>query len=105
MEFIVKTMYGLEEVLATELRDLGCEGIAVRNRAVAFEGNLESLYTVNYMSRTALSVLVKVASFKLEKATDLYDRAVTTEWSDVMSADDTFAVVSVSNSPFFSHTG
>jgi putative N6-adenine-specific DNA methylase len=105
MEFVVKTMYGLEEVLAAELRDLGCNAIAVRNRAVAFEGSLESLYTVNYMSRTALSVLVKVASFKLEKATDLYDRAVATEWSDVMSADDTFAVVSVSNSPFFSHTG
>jgi len=105
MEFIVKTMYGLEGVLASELKSLGISGAIVKNRAVTFDGNLEDLYTVNYMSRVALSVLVKVASFKLTKATDLYDNAVNTEWSDLMSVDDTFAVVSISNSPFFSHTG
>jgi putative N6-adenine-specific DNA methylase len=105
MEFIVKTMYGLEELLAAELKELGVGGINVRNRAVSFEGNLEDMYTVNYMSRVALSVLVKVASFKLTRASDLYDHSVEVEWSDVMTADDTFAVVSVSNSPFFSHTG
>jgi putative N6-adenine-specific DNA methylase len=81
------------------------ENVTVRNRAVAFEGELESLYTANYMSRTAISVLLRLRSFKLKKAEDLYDKAVTTEWAEVMSADDTFAVVSVSNSPFFSHTG
>jgi putative N6-adenine-specific DNA methylase len=105
MDFIVKTLYGLENILAGELNELGLQSVTVRNRAVTFEGDLESLYTANYMSRVAISVLLKIATFKLTRAEDLYDQAVNTEWSEVMTPDDTFAVVSVSNSPFFSHTG
>jgi 23S rRNA G2445 N2-methylase RlmL len=34
MKFIAKTLYGLEQVVADELKTLGATGIAVANRAV-----------------------------------------------------------------------
>ena len=37
MRLLVKTLYGLEEVLAAELTALGAENVQVLNRAVAFE--------------------------------------------------------------------
>ena len=104
MKFIVKTLYGLEELLASEVAESGIDNIVVRNRAVTFEGGLEDLYAANYIYRTALSVLLEITSFKLNKASDLYDNAIKIDWDSIMSVDDTFAVASVANSPFFKHS-
>lgn len=104
MKFIAKTLFGLEELLAREIALTSALNITVRNRAVLFDGDLEALYTVNYTSRTALSVLMEAGSFTLQKDTDLYDMASRIEWDLLMSVDDTFAVVSVVNSPLYSHT-
>ncbi|MBM3420041.1 MAG: class I SAM-dependent RNA methyltransferase [Bacteroidetes bacterium] len=104
MRFIAKSLFGLEEVLAREIRDAGGESVQVRNRAVVFEGGTETLYAVNYTSRTAISVLMEIVSFNIERDSDLYDRAVKTDWGSYMSADNTFAVTAVVNSPFYKHT-
>lgn len=104
MKFIAKSLFGLEEVLAGEITGAGGTSVQVRNRAVLFEGNKETLYSVSYTSRTAVSVLLEIASFNLDKGTDLYDRALKVEWDLFMSADDTFSVTAVVNSPYFGHT-
>ncbi|MFO7575886.1 MAG: THUMP domain-containing protein [Bacteroidales bacterium] len=104
MKFIAKTLFGLEELLAGEIASTSALNVSVRNRAVLFEGDLKTLYEVSYTSRTALSVLMEAGSFSLQKASDLYDMALKIEWDSIMSSDDTFAVVSVVNSPLFSHT-
>ena len=44
---IAKTMYGLEEVLANELKTLGAQKIKIFNRAVSFKGDTGFLYKVN----------------------------------------------------------
>ncbi|MEY3417563.1 MAG: hypothetical protein RL060_1675, partial [Bacteroidota bacterium] len=36
--YIAKTTFGLEEILAQELLDLGATDIKIENRAVAFSG-------------------------------------------------------------------
>ena len=41
---IAKTMQGLEEVLADELRELGATKVEPINRAVSFEGDMKVLY-------------------------------------------------------------
>jgi len=104
MKFIAKTLFGLEDLLAGEIGRTSATNISVKNRAVLFEGDLESLYTVNYTSRTALAVLMEAASFTMQNPNDLYDKASRIEWDTIMSVDDTFAVVSVVNSPLFTHT-
>ncbi len=105
MVFIAKTLYGLEEVLAGELRRLGGSDITVANRAVTFKGDRKLLYRVNYQSRTALSVLMQVAGFNIRSADDLYRNSLKIEWDRYFSADNTFSVVPVVNSELFNHTG
>jgi putative N6-adenine-specific DNA methylase len=105
MRFIAKTLYGLENLLARELSDLGAVEISVANRAVLFNGDMSLLYKVNYMSRTALSVLMPVKEFRIKSADDLYRKCMQIEWDNYMEVDNTFSVSPVVQSPIFNHTG
>ncbi len=105
MKLIAKTLYGLEKVLAEELKNTGATEIQIANRAVFFTGDKRLLYKVNYCARTALSVLMPVTDFLIRDKEDLYKRGVMVEWDLFMGVDDTFAIVPVVNSPHFGHTG
>ena len=105
MKFVAKTLYGLEKVLAEELISLGAADVQAVNRAVLFKGDKDLLYRVNYCSRTALSVLMPVADFRIRSKDDLYKGGSKIEWDRFMDPDDTFSIVPVINSPHFGHTG
>jgi len=105
MKLLAKTHYGLEEILAEELSEMGATGVNALNRAVAFEGSKLLLYTANYRSRFALSVLMPVASFRIAKQKDLYNGAVAVDWDRYLDPGRTFAVTAVVNSEHFPHTG
>jgi putative N6-adenine-specific DNA methylase len=105
MKFVAKTLYGLEKVLAEELINLGADNVEPVNRAVLFSGDKSLLYKVNYCARTALSVLMPVADFRIRSKDDLYNGGSKIEWDRFMNADDTFSIAPVINSPHFGHTG
>lgn len=105
MKYIAKTLYGLENVLATELNDLGASDIRVLNRAVSFNGDLKLLYSANYCLRTALSILMPIAEFRIRSADDLYKLSAKVKWNDYLDEHSTFSIVPVVNSPLFKHTG
>ena len=105
MNFIAKTLFGLEKILLLELSSLGAGNIQAVNRAVMFEGDRYMLYKANYCLRTALSVLVQIAVFRIRSADDLYRRCLKIDWSRYLDSKSTFAVVPVVNSPLFNHTG
>jgi|WetSurMetagenome_2_1015567.scaffolds.fasta_scaffold08717_4 putative N6-adenine-specific DNA methylase len=105
MKFVAKTLYGLEQVLAEELISLGATDVQQGNRAVLFQGGKSLLYTVNYCSRTALSVLVPVSEFRIRSKDDLYKAGKKIDWDQYLDSDNTFAIVPVVNSPHFGHTG
>ncbi len=101
---IAKTMYGLEEVLAGELRALGAGQVRTGNRVVFFEGDKGFLYKANLNLRTALRILMPIADFRLRKAEDLYDRIQEIDWSIYLNPGMTFAVDTVLNSDLFAHS-
>jgi putative N6-adenine-specific DNA methylase len=105
MKFVAKTLYGLEKVLSEELIGLGAGNVQTANRAVLFEGDKSLLYRVNYSARTALSVLMPVADFRIRSKDDLYKGGSKIEWERFMDTDDTFSIVPVINSPHFGHSG
>lgn len=105
MKFVAKTLYGLEKVLAGELKDLGASGVQPANRAVFFEGDKTLLYRANYSVRTALAFLMPVAEFRIRTKEDLYSGGAKVEWSNYMDENATFSIVPVVNSPMFPHTG
>ncbi len=101
---VAKTFLGLEEVLRKELEAANFEKTETHNRAVSFETDLAGLYKANLSLRTALHVLVPLASDKLSEPKKLYDLAHKIEWERIFKTTDTFAVASVVKSKFFTHT-
>ncbi|MFO7370608.1 MAG: THUMP domain-containing protein [Bacteroidales bacterium] len=103
-EYIAKTLFGLEQVLADELRELGADGIRTLNRAVGFSGDKKLLYKANFNLRTALKILVPIKEGEINNEQELYEFVRTINWSRYLGAEDTLAVeVSLSTS-LFSHT-
>ena len=99
--FAATTLFGLEEVLAEELRDLGAEDILKRNRAVEFTGSLALMYKANLYLRTALRVLLIIKTFRVRNEDHLYDTLLKIEWENVFDKNYTFAITPVVNSPLF----
>ena len=90
----VKTLDGLEEVLAQEITDLGGQNISCGNRAVFFEGDLGMVYRANYRLRTALRVFRQIDSFTFSNADDFYVNCMKIKWEMYMNLNHTFAVQS-----------
>ena len=105
MKFTAKTLYGLENVLAGELEELGASDIQPANRAVLFSGSKELLYKVNYCSRSVLSILVPLSGFRIRSKEDLYKKASEVEWSEIMDHNSSFSVAPVVRSELFTHSG
>ena len=103
-EYIIKTLFGLEEVLERELHRLGLEKTHRLNRAVKVEGSLEDLYRCNLMLRTALSVLSPIERFYAHHENQLYKRVQRINWESYLSLEQTFAISSTTNSSIFTHS-
>lgn len=101
---VTKTQFGLEEILAKELTDLGATNVETHNRAVSFEGNKEIMYKANYCLRTGLKVLIPIAKFKAKNDIDLYEEVRRIDWNEYMDVDGTLAVDGILKSEYFNHS-
>lgn len=100
----IKTFFGLEEVLKSELEEMGYENIEILNRAVQLSGSWEDVYKLNYHIRCGISVLVEVKQFKIRKEEDLYNECLKIKWDEIFTGDKTFAVKGAIFSDVFRHS-
>lgn len=103
-EMIAKTFQGLENMLATELIDLGANDIQIGRRMVSFTGDKEMLYRANFALRTAIRILKPIHHFRATSAEEVYDRIKEIDWNQYMTLDTTFAIDSVVYSSEFTHS-
>ncbi len=89
---LAKTFKGLEEVLAQELIELGANDVQIERRAVSFRGDKALLYRVNHCLRSAIRILVPIASFKAKDTDALYKHIKALDWSQYMTENSTFAI-------------
>lgn len=104
LQIQIKTFFGLEQVLAEEVKKLGGKKVEVKNRAVTCEGDLGFLYKLNYSCRTALKILVPIMEFKAFNETKYYDKLYKFEWDQFLEPNQTFAIDATVNSERFSHS-
>jgi putative N6-adenine-specific DNA methylase len=105
-DFAIKftTFFGLEEVLAKEIQQLGGKDVEVFKRGVSAVGDLGFLYKSNLCLHTALKVLIPIAKFTADNEQQLYDNIKLIAWEEFISNSDTLMVESVVNSDIFSHS-
>lgn len=101
---IVKTLYGLEEILSKELLSLGGREIQKLNRAVAVVGDLGFVYKINIALRTGLRVLLPLNEIQMETVDDYYDAVYEIPWEDLFDEGKTFAVHVVGTNEELNHS-
>lgn len=103
-QLITKTVAGLEDVLAAEIKGLGAKNVRVMHRAVICEGNKEMMYRLNYNVRTGLKVLKPFQSFFAKNPDELYKKVQEIQWWELLRTDQTFCVDAVTSGRFFTHS-
>jgi putative N6-adenine-specific DNA methylase len=103
-EMVAKTLFGLENILSEELREIGAENIRILNRAVAFKGSKKMMYKANYNLRTALKILVPLRETEINTEKDLYNFVRSLEWDKYLGKSDTLAVEVSLKSNLFTHS-
>lgn len=97
-KMVATTLFGLEEVLATELKNLGAQKVTIGVRSVSFFGDKGFMYKANLALRTAIRVLKPIKSFKVFDEDDLYKKLQEINWERIMNVDTTFSIGAVVNS-------
>jgi putative N6-adenine-specific DNA methylase len=103
-EMKVTTFFGLEDILAKELQQLGGRNVEIFKRGVSVVGDLGFLYKANLCLHTALKVIVPITKFIANNEQELYDNIKLIEWERFISNSDTMMIESVANSDIFTHS-
>jgi putative N6-adenine-specific DNA methylase len=103
-QMIAKTLFGLEDVLADELKALGAGNVRLGNRCVYFEGDTGFLYKANLNLRTALRVLKPIGDFRITRPEDFYREVQRISWDKYLNPEMTFVVDTVLNSKMFANS-
>lgn len=103
-KIVAKTLQGLEDVLATELQQIGATDIVKERRGVSFSGTNETLYKANLHCRTAIRILKPIKTFKAKNPEEIYDEVMKVDWDKFMDVKSTFLIDSVVYSETFTHS-
>ena len=101
---VAKTLFGFEELLVKELRQLGAQDIKQGVRNVSFVGDKGFMYKANLGLRTAIKILKPIKSFKVVNEQDLYDRVYGMKWDKYMKETQTLAIDATVHSEVFTHS-
>jgi putative N6-adenine-specific DNA methylase len=95
------TLFGLEDVLAEELKNLGAQDVKEAVRSVSFRGDKGFMYKANIALRTAVRILKPIKICKIYDEEDLYDSIQKIKWENYLDVEGTFAIGAVVNSKNF----
>ncbi|MEN6350748.1 MAG: class I SAM-dependent RNA methyltransferase [Syntrophomonas sp.] len=92
VELIATAAFGLESIVARELRNLGYQNLRVENGRVYFEAGLEAIPRCNLWLRSADRVLVKIGEFKALSFAELFEKTKALPWPDWLPEKAEFPV-------------
>ncbi|WPC40950.1 class I SAM-dependent RNA methyltransferase [Clostridium sp. JS66] len=90
---IATATFGLEAIVANELKELGYYDLKVENGKVTFEGDERDIVTCNMWLRTADRVLIRMSEFKAQSFEELFQGTLAVEWGKLMPKDAFMHVV------------
>jgi putative N6-adenine-specific DNA methylase len=103
-QYFATVARGLEALAVQELEQLGAHAVEPGFCGAAFEGDRAVLYRVNLWARLPFRILVKLAQFPCQDATDLYRGIQTIDWSNYLTPDLTLAVNATGKNEHLNHT-
>lgn len=91
-QFFATCKFGLEGILAGELRRMDAENVTAGNARVDFSGRLSTLCRANICLRTAERVFLKIGSFKAATFEELFQGVSALNWEDYLPKNAAFPV-------------
>jgi putative N6-adenine-specific DNA methylase len=81
---IATSTFGLESVVAFELKSLGYANLVTENGKVSFAGEARDIARCNIALRTADRVLIKLAEFRATDFEELFQGALAVRWEEIV---------------------
>lgn len=92
LRLIATAVFGMEAIVAQEIKDLGFENVVVENGRVFFDSDELGLVRANMWLRTAERVFICVGRFKANKFETLFDEINKLPWEVYIAKDAAFPV-------------
>ncbi|MFZ7102033.1 MAG: THUMP domain-containing class I SAM-dependent RNA methyltransferase [Peptococcaceae bacterium] len=89
---IATAAFGLEAVVANEVKQLGYTDAEVENGKVTFNGELQDIVKTNLWLRTADRIRLKMGEFQAASFEELFEQTKSLPWADWIPRDGTFPV-------------
>ncbi|MCA9113656.1 MAG: class I SAM-dependent RNA methyltransferase [Planctomycetaceae bacterium] len=92
LQLIATAAFGLEAVVARELKQLGYEDTRIEDGRVHFTGDARAICRTNLWLRSADRVLIRVADYVARDFDQLFEGAQSVNWADWLTEDACFPV-------------
>ena len=92
MLMMIPTLFGLEGLVADELKYAGFEGVQAENGRVFFEGDWREAARANVTVRCGERVLIVLAQFTATSFEELFQGTLETPWENFIGSLDSFPV-------------
>lgn len=92
VDLIATAAFGLEAVVAREVRQLGYEEVTVENGKVNFRADESAISRANIWLRTADRILLKMGEFEATSFEELFEKTKALPWTDWLPEDAVFPV-------------
>lgn len=103
-KMVAKTLFGMEDLLANELKQLGAQEVEKGVRNVSFVGDKGFMYKSNMALRTAIKILKPIKTFRIRNEEDLYNQVYKLQWEDYLKPTGSLAVDATVHSQVFTHS-
>ena len=103
-KMLAKTFYGMEGLLAEELKNMGAQDVEEGNRVVHFAGDKGFMYKANMSLRTALKILKPIHTARITNEHELYNMVYDFPWQDYLTPENSLAIDSVVFGENFTHS-
>jgi putative N6-adenine-specific DNA methylase len=95
-QFMATCAFGLEAVLARELKDLGLQEVVTDNGHVAFSGDFLAMARANLWARTADRIWLRLSRFPATTFEQLFEGTRKLPWAQILPQNASFPVEGLS---------
>jgi len=92
IELIATSAFGLEAVVANELKKLGYENLRIENGRVSFQAGADAVARCNLWLRCADRILLKIGEFEAYTFEELFEKTKALSWADWIPETGEFPV-------------
>ncbi|HSW35981.1 MAG TPA: class I SAM-dependent RNA methyltransferase [Candidatus Limnocylindrales bacterium] len=92
LDLIATTTFGLEALVAREIKDLGYDQVTVENGKVTFTADESAICRANLWLRTADRIRLKIGEFGATTFDELFEQTKVLPWPDLLPGNAAFPV-------------